>query len=399
MIKRKHIITIICAIVLIFIAYSFRLLNTDTSNGRVYKVGYVYVGDASNPYTANFLKAQEAIEETYGDKIESIALYNISEGNEEEALVKLAKEGCDIIFATSYGYGPKTKEVAKRYPTVQFCMATGDNANDGEFVENYHTYMGSIHEGRYVAGVIAGMKLKEYIDEGKIKPEEAKIGYVGAYPYAEVISGYTAFFLGIRSVVPEATMVVKYTNTWSSYAIEKRVANELIDEGCIVISQHSDTEGPAVACEQDSDNDLLIHVGYNISMIDIAPTSSLVSTKINWEPYMVAAVGAVVDGKNIEKTVEGNAVLNDVGAGLKEGWVSIVGLNKLLAAEGTEECMEKTIKEISGGNLQVFKGDYTGTNPFDPEDTIDLSEGYEECEMGSAPSFGYVLDDVITVEE
>ena len=173
------------------------------------------------------------------------------------------------------------KKLAEKYPDIEFCMATCSNANEEPRLENYHTFMGAIYQGRYTAGVAAGMKLQELIDNGTITKEQAKIGYVAAYPYAEVISGYTAFLLGVRSVVPDAVMSVRYTNNWNDYLTEKKYAKEFIDEGCVIISQHSDTTGPATACEAtDSDTPVYI-VSYNESMANVAPTTYLTGCKIN----------------------------------------------------------------------------------------------------------------------
>jgi basic membrane protein A len=259
--------------------------------------------------------------------------------------------------------------------------------------------MGEIYQGRYISGVIAGMKMKEMIDQGVITPEQAKAGYVAAYPYSEVISGYTAFFLGIRSVVPYATMDVKYTDSWSNYKVEKRVAEELIERGCVIISQHSDTLGPAVACEEVYGTRDVYHIGYNQSMIDVAPTSSIISTRINWEPYILGACEAVLANRRIEECIRGNVHGNDIGAGFERDWVQMLELNSIIAAEGSEETMERLIWEFEEGKVNVFYGDYTGVNPYDETDTIDLSTGYKENENTSAPLFGYVLNDVITVVE
>lgn len=397
--KKEQILTLLCAIVLIGISFGINAYTDKGCDNKVVKVGFIHVGDGSTAYTANFLKAQNEIEAKFGDRVSSVALYNIAEGNEDAALEELVQSGCDIIFATSYGYGETTKEFAKKYPNIQFCQSTCANANEGEKVENYHTFMGAIHEGRFVSGAVAGMKIKELINSGKLKPEDAKIGYVGAYPYAEVISGYTAFFLGVKSVVPEATMTVKYTNTWSNYVIEKRIARELIEEGCVVISQHSDTEGPAVACEEAISEKKVFHVGYNVSMIDVAPTSSLISTRINWEPYMVSAVEAVLKDKPIENVVKGHRVGNDMGAGFKDNWVEVIGLNDVIAAKGSKDYIETAIKDLKNENIDIFKGDFIGVDPMDSSDTIDLREGYEECDKGSAPSFHYILKDAITIKE
>lgn len=396
--QRKHILTGITTAVMIILAVSLHLLYQRYNADRTVKVGFIYISDESTPYTANFLKAQESIRKKFGDKVRLIPLSNIAEGNHGAALNELVNYGCDIIFTTSYGYGDTTKEFARQYPNIQFCQATCSNANEGGVVKNYHTFMGAIHEGRYITGVLAGMKLKEFIDNDKLSPEMVKIGYVAAYPYAEVISGYTAFFLGVREIVPQATMVVKYANTWSSYVIEKRIAKELIDEGCIIISQHSDTEGPAVACETVSNRKTVYHVGYNNSMLDIAPTTSLVSSRINWEPYMVAAVEAVIKGKNIEDNVKARIIGNDACGSFAENWVEIIGLNDVIANKNSRNIIRKYTEAFKKGNQEVFRGNYRGVNPEDPLDVIDLRHGYQECKNGSAPSFNYVLDDVIKIE-
>lgn len=257
--------------------------------------------------------------------------------------------------------------------------------------------MGHIYEGRYVSGVVAGMKLKELIDSNVITEEQAKIGYIGAYPFAEVISGYTAFFLGVKSVVPEAVMSVKYTYSWGSYQLEKDYAEELIEDGCVVISQHSDTSGPAVACEETERDKTVCYVSYNESMQDVAPTTYLVGSSINWTPYMLGAVGAVLNDEKIENSIKGTVNGNDIGAGFKEGWVQILKLNELSVAKGTQEKVDKLISDFKRGKITVFKGDYIGVNPEDPSDTIDLNEGYMENYNSSAPTFGYILKDVITI--
>lgn len=325
-------------------------------------------------------------------------MYNVAEGTESEYLQQLVDAGCDIIFSTSYNYGITTKEFAMRYPDIEFCMATCDNANEEPYLDNYHTFMGAIYEGRYTAGVAAGMKLKELIDDGVITKEQVKIGYVGAYPYAEVISGYTAFLLGVRSIVPDAVMTVKYTYKWNDYLIEKKYAKQLIDEGCVIISQHSDTVGPAIACEETDVSTPVYLVSYNQSMADITPTTYITGCKINWKPYVIGAVGAVMKGRPIEKAVKGNVVGNDIGAGFSEGWVEMLKLNEVIAAKGTREKIEEVIEGFKRGDIEVFKGDYIGINVDDPYDLYDLSEGYKENNNSSAPTFKYILQDVITIE-
>ena len=217
--KRIYVITIISAVVVVLLAFVLHYFLHGREEGKTVKVGFIYVGDTSTGYTNNFVNAQNAVEKAYEDRVETISKFNVPEDEVEGSLQEMIDAGCNLIFTTSYGYGKIAKEYAAKYPDIQFCQATCSNANEEPRLANYHTYMGKIYQGRYISGVVAGMKLKELIDTGKILPEQAKIGYVGAYPYAEVISGYTAFFLGVRSVVPEATMAVKYTNSWEDFQL------------------------------------------------------------------------------------------------------------------------------------------------------------------------------------
>lgn len=393
---KKIITSLVTAVAMILAAF---LLSLSFSGGSdtALKVGYLYVSDASTPYTFNFMKAQESIEAAYGSRTESLVRCNVSEGEELPVLEEMVAEGCDIIFGTSYGYGPTMKSLAEKYPAVQFITATGDTANEAPVLSNYHTFMGHVYEGRYLSGVIAGMKLRELIDSGQLQPEQAVIGYVAAFPYAEVISGYTAFFLGVRSEVPEATMNVRYTNTWSDYAEEKRVAEAFIDEGCVIIAQHSDTAGPAVACENATKEKIVYHVSYNRTMMDLAPTTSLVGCRINWGPYMLQAVDALLQEKPIEKNVRASVNGQDCGAGFDQGWVQLLELNQAIAPAGAQEKITAIEKQFRHHNLTVFKGDYIGVDSFDPSDTYDLSQGFKENQHSSAPAFHYILQDVIHV--
>ena len=397
--KRIYIITFITAILSVVAIVGINTALFSEDKDKTIKVGFMYVGDASTAYTNNFMKAQKAVEEAYGNQVIAVAKYNVSEGLEDKYFQELIDEKCDIIFATSFGYADAAKRFAQMYPDVEIVMATGTNANDEPKLNNYHTFMGEIYQGRYTAGVAAGMKIKELIDSGIIDESQAKVGYVGAYPYAEVISGYTAFILGVRSVVPQAHMIVKYTNSWSNYALEKRYAKELIDEGCVIISQHSDTAGPAVACEQTDASTPVYLVSYNQSMADIAPTTYLTGSKINWSYYMIGAVGAVLGGRNIENTVDGRAYGNDMMAGFEKNWIEMLDINEVVAAPGTKQRVESVCDEFRKGQVHVFFGDYTGVSVNDKNDTCNLNDEYIENYRSSAPTFNYILNKIITIEE
>lgn len=388
-------LTVAAVIICVVAAHQF-LLKEDAQ--KTIKVGFLYVGDATTTYTNNFIKAQIAVENEYGDRVEVIAKYNIAEGTEEKPLQELVDAGCELIFSTSYNYGVTTKEFAERYPDVQFCMATCANANEEPKLANYHTFMGEIYQGRYVSGVAAGLKLQELIENGTITKEQAKIGYVAAYPYPEVISGYTAFLLGVRSVVEDAVMSVRYTNKWNDYLQEKKFAREFIKEGCVIISQHSDTAGPAAACEETAAGTPVYLISYNQSMTDVAPTTYLTGCKINWQSYIMGAVAAVLNDKPIEQSIRGNVNGNDLGAGFEENWVEMLEINEFTCAAGTQEKLREVIEQLEKGKIEVFQGDYTGTDPDNPQDVYDLRKAYKENDKSSAPTFHYVLDDVITVE-
>ena len=396
----EKIVSLLTALVIVA-AFFLGTIFTKEDDSRVLKVGFIYVGDGATAYTKNYMNAQDIINETYGDKVECIAKYNVVEGQEAPFVQDLVDEGCEIIFGGSFGFGESMVNVARNYPNIQFCHATGVMAAIENPPDNYHTYMGHIYEGRYITGVICGMKLQEMVERNNITPDAAVIGYVAAFPYAEVISGYTAFYLGAKSVCPSVTMKVKYANTWSSYTIEKRLAEELLNEGCIIISQHSDTSGPAVACENFAKNRDVFHVAYNQSMLDVAPTTSIIGCRIDWAPYEVAAVGAVLNGKKIENAL-GNKVNvngNDAGAGIAEGWVEMLELNDVIAPAGSKEAIERCIKGFASGRLDVFSGDFIGVDPFDALDKTDLSKTpFKENADSSAPSFHYILEDVITIE-
>lgn len=397
---RRYLFSAATAVVMILIFFCIRQIQISRNQEREkIKIGLVLDGDEGTPYSANYIRAMEVVSLKYENRAEVEMKYNVPYEDTERVLTELCENGCDLVFTNSFGYGETAKKMAAKYPEVQFCEATCNNANEEPVYENYHTFMGEIYEGRYVAGKVAGLKMQEMIEQGKIKEDEAWAGYVGAYPFAEVISGYTAFFLGIRSECPSARMRVRYTNTWSSYSAELEIAEKLIDEGCVIISQHSDTIGPAIACENAQSIHPVYHAGYNQDMVNVAPTTSLIGTRIDWTPYFTAAVEAVLKNKKIEDMIDGHVHGNDAGAGFKEGWVKMLELNHVIAAKGSREVMEKTIKDLEKGKCKVFYGDYTGVDPENEKDTCDLREEYPENDTSSAPTFHYVLKDVIEVEE
>ena len=395
--KRIYITTVAtCAVILAAFLCFFKLLNLNGGKEHL-TVGFIYDNDESTPYTYNFSLAKDAVEREYMDRVDILTCSNVLDDEMEEPLRELAGKGCDIIFFN--GYSDLVRQLAAEYPEIQFCQTSYMDMSGQSVPDNYHTFKGEAYQGRYVSGIAAGMKMKEMIDEGIITEDQAKVGFVAAFSTPEVISGYTAFLLGVRSVVPQAVMSVKYTQTWSSYALEKSSAEELINEGCVIISQHTDTIGPAIACEEALESRPVYFVGNNQSMSEVAPGSSLVTSRICWEPYVLAAVDAVMNNKSIESVVTGRIHASDASAGFERGWVEMEDLNLQVAAPGTEEAMNKTIEQFKRGNTDfVFKGDYVGVDPDDPSDKIDLKNGYRENENTSYPLFHYILSDVITIE-
>lgn len=358
------------------------------------RIGLVLNGDESTSYSANFIQALSRIKAKYKDQVAVNIRRNVAEEDLSTVVKSLVEDGCGMIVLSSYGYENDAKEAAAQYPGVQFIQATGDNAGTEPLLDNYHTFMGRIAEGRYVAGQVAGRKLQALLSDGSIREEQAIAGYVGAFPNPEVISGFTAFYLGVRDQCPSAIMKVVYTNAWNDYDSEFEAAGKLIRAGCVVVSQHSDTEGPAAACEEAHRNHVVYHAGYNQNMSDVAPTTSLISTRIDWYGYLYEAVGAVLDHRKIEDTIRAVTHGNDAQAGFDRDWVQMLPLNEPIAADGTEEMIEESVQEFRDGKAVIFQGDYHGTDPQNPSDTIDLKDGYQENADASAPSFHYILDGI-----
>ena len=392
--KRVYLTAVLTCLFMLglFIAV-FRILNLSSGRDSL-TVGFIYDNDESTPYTYNFSLAKDAVEKKYGDRVEIKTCSNVLDDEMEEPLRELADEGCDIIFFN--GYSPLVMQLAPEYPGIQFCQTSYMDMSNKEVPANYHTFKGEAYQGRYVSGIAAGMKIRQMILDGTIGNDQAVVGFVAAFPTSEVISGYTAFLMGVRSVVSNAVMRVYYTETWSSYALEKSAADRLIDEGCVVISQYTDTIGPAIACEEAYQERPVYFVGFNQSMSEVAPCTSLVTSRICWEHYILSAVDAVMMDKSIESIVSGNIHGTDASAGFEKGWVEMIDLNQQVAVPGTEEAMNKAIEQFGKGNTDyVFKGNYTGINPDDPNDTLDLRDGYIENENTSYPTFHYILQDVI----
>ncbi len=376
--------------------------TTDSTTAAIsipadFKIGIILLHDENSTYDKNFIDAAKAVQAKLGLKNEQVIFKsNVPEGNDcYETAAELVDLGCKIVFADSFGHESYMMIAAQEFPNVQFCHATGTNAKTAN-LPNYHNAFAHIYEGRFLAGVAAGMKLNQMIADGKITADKAKMGYVGAYPYAEVISGLTSFYLGAKYICPSVTMDVKYTNSWFDIAKEKEAAQAFITDGCVLISQHADSEGAPKACEEAK----VPNVAYNVSTIAIAPESALISSKIDWAPYFELIITTYAKGEKIPV---------DWCGGIKEGSVVLTELNDKVAAPGTKEKIEEVKAQLVAGTLKVFDtasftvdGKKLNTAMADvipdkdfTKDTEAIKDGYySESEFRSAPYFDIQIDGI-----
>ena len=369
--------------------------TTETVAASDVKVGFIFLHDENSTYDLNFINAAQEACEAAG--VEYMLKTNIPEGQEcYEAACELADAGCDIVFADSFGHEDYMIEAAKEYPDVQFCHATGTKAHT-EGLDNYHNAFATIYEGRYLAGIAAGLKLNEMIENGEITEDEAKIGYVGAYTYAEVISGYTSFFLGARSVCPSATMEVTFTGSWYDETAEKEGANKLIEDGCVLISQHADSMGAPTACEKAGVPD----VSYNGSTASACPNTFIVSSRIDWAPYFAYIIDAVANGTEIATdwvgTLEtGSVVLTELGDAAAEGTSEAIAEAEAAMKAGTLHVFDTTTFTVNGETLSSYMAD-VDTDADYTADTEVIIDGYfaeSDADFRSAPYFDLQIDGI-----
>lgn len=398
---KKKILALVLAIALVAsLCIGLAACNDDPD----FKVGFIFLHGEDSTYDKNFMDAAREVQKKLGltDK-QVIFKVGVEEtGNDcYEAAADLVDQGCDVIFADSFGHEPNMIKAAKEFPNVQFCHATGVKAHT-ENLDNYHNAFASIYEGRYLAGVAAGMKLKQMIEAGDITEAEAKMGYVGAKPFAEVKSGYTAFYLGAKSIVPSVTMDVQFTGEWYDEIAEKNAANNLISKGAKLISQHADSWGAPTACELAN----IPNVSYNGSTISKCPKTFIVSSKINWAPYFEHMIKCVQEGKEIEKDWTGTLATNSV---------QLTDINTAAAAPGTAEKIAEVRAKLENGSLHVFditKFTYDGGKTLDSYladvdddgtftgETQVVHDGYfQESFYRSAPYFDVNIDGITLLNE
>ena len=362
------------------------------------KVGFIFLHDENTTYDNNFMHC--AIDACEDLGVEYLLRTNVPEGQEcYNAAAELVDAGCTHIFADSFGHEDYMIQAAKEFKDVQFMHATGVRAHT-ENLSNYHNAFATIYEGRYLAGVAAGMKLKEMIDNGTITADQAKMGYIGAFTYAEVISGYTSFYLGSRSIVPEVTMEVTFTGSWSDETAEKEATNKLISNGCVLISQHADSMGAPTACEIAG----VPNISYNGSTVDACPNTFIVSSRINWVPYMQVMIGRIARGETINMDWTGN---------LANGAVELTELGKIAPAAGTAEKLEEVKAALISGSLHVFDtstftvdgkevtsylADINDWGTYNGETEVVFDGYFHESEFRSAPAFDLQIDGITLLD-
>ena len=370
----------------------------EAEEAPAFKAGFICLHDENSTYDLNFINGAKEACEKLG--IEYMIKVNIPEGQEcYDAAADMVDAGCNIIFADSFGHEDYMIEAAKEFTDVQFCHSTGTKAHT-EGLDNYHNAFASIYEGRYLAGVAAGLKLNEMIEAGDITAEQAKIGYVGAFTYAEVISGYTSFFLGARSICPSATMEVTFTGSWYDETAEKEGATNLINDNCVLISQHADSMGAPTACENAGVPD----VSYNGSTVDACPNTFIVSSRIDWAPYYEYAIKAAMAGEAIDTDWTGTLATESV---------RLTDVNGNAAAAGTDEKIAEVRKGLEDGSIHVFDtSTFTvdgktvdsymadvDTDPAYEGDTEVIADGYfHESEYRSAPYFDLQIDGITLLD-
>ena len=365
------------------------------------KLGVILLHDEDSTYDLNFINGVKDAQKKLGLSDDDVIIKrNIPESNEcYEAAKDLVDEGCTIVFADSFGHESFMVQAAKEFPNVDFCHATGTMAHT-EKLANYHNAFAAIYEGRYLAGVAAGLKLNEIKEAGNLKGEKPMMGYVGAFTYAEVVSGYTSFYLGAKSVCPDVTMKVQFTGSWYDEKEEKAAAEALIAAGADLISQHADSMGAPTACE----NAGIPDVSYNGSTVESCPNTFIVASRIDWAPYFEYIVNQKKAGEAIDTDWTGT---------IATGSVVLTDVNDKAAAAGTADKLAEVKAQFEAGTLHVFDtategfitveegkalesytADVDTDEAFTP-DTEVVADGYfHESEYRSAPYFDVKIDGI-----
>ncbi|MCQ2537748.1 MAG: BMP family ABC transporter substrate-binding protein [Lachnospiraceae bacterium] len=388
----KKFLALVLALVMVL---SLAACGEKKADNKNFKLGVILLHDEASTYDLNFINGVKDAAKALGLSDDQVIYKrNIEEGDAcYEAAADLVDQGCKVVFADSFGHETYLLKAAKEFKNVQFCHATGTMAHT-EKLDNFHNAFASIYEGRYLAGVAAGMKLKEMMAaDSSVKPH---IGYVGAFTYAEVISGYTSFYLGVKSIVPEVTMDVQFTGSWYDEIEEKNAAAALIDNGCVLISQHADSMGAPSVCEERN----VPNVSYNGSTVNSCPNTFIVSSRIDWSPYFQYIC---------KQTMEGKAIDTDWTGTIATGSVVLTDVNTKAAAAGTADKIKEVKAQLENGSLKVFNtanftvegaalssymADVDTDDAFTP-DTEAVKDGFfHESEYRSAPYFNVNVDGI-----
>ena len=326
------------------------------------KVGVIHLSDPAegSGYTYTHDQGIIGMQQNLGlsdDQIvRKISVDDTNAAAVETAITECIEEGCNIIFATSWGYMDTCEALAEEFPEVIFSHGTGYKSNG----TNFNNYFGRIYQARYLSGIIAGLKT-----------ETGKIGYVAAMGQenGEVTSGCNAFAMGVASVNPDAQVYVSVTNSWFDPEGEKQAAERLIAEGCDVIGQHCDTPNPQTAAEEHG----VWGVGYNSDMTKDAPGATLTSVMWDWSVYYTKAVQNVIDGT----WVPGEKIDNYFGD-MADGLVVLGEFNTDLVTDEMIAAVEEVQAKIVSGEWDVFDG---VTEIMDNEGVAHTLEGadYGSC--------------------
>ena len=368
--------------------------DSASNDTAAVKAGLICLHDENSGYDKNFIDAFKAACDACG--VEYVIKTNIPEDQTAyDAAAELADDGCNVVFSDSYGHQQYILQATQEFEDVQFTSCTGDMALASD-VDNYHNAFATIFQGRYLAGVAAGMKLNEMIENGDFTADEAKMGYVGAMPYAEVISGYTSFYLGAKSVCPTVTMDVVYTGSWYDETLEMEGAKSLIEGGCKLISQHADSMGAPNACQEAG----VPNVSYNGSTQTACPDSYIISSRINWQPYFEYAISAVQKGENYDTDWTGTLATDSV---------VLTELNEAVAAEGTADKIAEVEAGLKDGSIKVFdtatftiegaavdsyEANVVPDESFAPDTEVIADGEFSESTFRSAPYFDIIIDGI-----
>ena len=384
--------------------------------GTPVKVGLICLHDDKSTYDANFINALKEAVKDLGDRV-SFEEANLLTGVEEneacyDACKDLVKKGCNLIFADSFGHQNQMIEAAKEWKEVQFCHATGTNAKTSGLA-NYHNAFASIYQGRFMAGYAAGLKLVE--TKSAELAQGCKVGYVGAFTYAEVMSGYTSWFLGLKNALRDysfddskVSMDVSFTGSWYDVTGEASAADALIKDGCVLISQHADSMGAPSTCEKAN----IPNVTYNIETKDQCPKTYLAYSRINWAPYYKAVVNAMYEGKAIENEANANwtGTINSGSVEYNVNWANLTAdATKLADYKAKYEAVEAQVKAkgaayvfdcskftVGGAALTTYQADTDGDFAGDTEAIVtkDGVSYFNESAFASAPYFNVKIDGI-----